>query len=153
MTTTPIARTGPAGAAPPRRVPRRVHTLQAVLLAALSTLLLDLIVLPSAAHLPAVLVLGVTVILVGLLAQQRCWGTLNSPAHLPSRLSLGALGLVMVYVLSMFTDAAGTPWRWTVALLAPTVFYVLMRWDDARTVELLRARSAKERPPVGTVVP
>lgn len=39
------------------------------------------------------------------------------------------------------------------ALLAPAVFYALMRWDDMRTVDLLRERSAKARPSVGTVSP
>lgn len=153
MTPTRTALTGPSPGAPPRRIPRRVHALQAVLLAALCTLILGLIVVPSPLHLVLLFCLIAAAAGVGIRAQLRCWGTMSAPAFLPSRLALGAFILVTMYLLSMLPDTAGLLWRSTVALLVPAGFYALMRWDDARTVDLLRERSAKESPSVGTVSP
>lgn len=78
----------------------------------------------------------------------------DAPRRIPRRVhALGVFVLGTMYALPMFPDSAGLLSRGAIALLAPAVFYALARWDDTRTVDLLRERSAKARPSIGTVSP
>ncbi|MGP9536458.1 hypothetical protein ACT3SP_00500 [Brachybacterium sp. AOP43-C2-M15] len=138
--TTSSTGAGDVAAQPPRPIPRSVHAVEAVLLAAMTSLLLEVIALPLVPRLLLLLGLLVLFLAVALRAQSRSWGTLIAPAFTPARIAVGVFIMAMVLLVTGFPEGAGLPWRIAVTLLAPAIFYALSRWDDVRTVALLRAR-------------
>ncbi|MDN5685335.1 MAG: hypothetical protein L0G94_01450 [Brachybacterium sp.] len=125
----------------PRSVPRAAHALEAVLVGLVSALLLGVLGLPITPRLLlALLGLGAFCALA-IPVQVHCWGTFIAPALTRSRISYVVFILAMSMTLSSVPDDAPLGWRAAATILLPCAFYVLARWDDARTVELLRARA------------
>lgn len=123
----------------PRNVPWAAHALEAVLVALVSALLLGVLGLPIVPRLLLALLSLVAFCALAIPVQVRCWGTFIAPALTRARISYVVFLFAMSMTLSSVPDDAPLGWRAAATILLPCAFYVLARWDDARTVVLLRA--------------
>lgn len=129
----------------PRRIPWNAHALEAILLALLIALFLDVLDLPFAARLTLGLVVFIAFCAFGISVQVRCWGSFIVPALTRARVSLAVFIGVMAVVVGAMEHGAPVLLRAAAAILLPLTFFVLSRWDDARTVEVLRAPRPEQR--------
>lgn len=128
----------------PRRIPRRAHALEAVLIAAMIALLLEIGPVPIVPRLLLILAALVVFCVVGFRVQIRSWGTLLAPALTPARISLSVFIGVLALLVPIFPVEASLLWRVATAVVLPAAFFALSRWDDARTVQLLRMRRSAQ---------
>lgn len=142
----------PADAAPPRhdgrrtprRTPRAVFVVDAILLALTTAVLLDVLALPIVPRLLVAVGVLVAVFALALWSQLRCWGTLIAPSFAPSRFAVTIVGISMAFLVASFPDGAGLPVRLAMVVMAPVVAVLLFAWDDAVTVRQLRERQLAE---------
>lgn len=130
--------------ATPRRVPRWAHASASVLLGLAFVLRLALLPVPLTLGLVLFLVVAGLFVVVSLTMQIRCWGTLLAPALTPARIVVSVFSVALVPLLANFPTEVALPWRIAVTILLPVTLYALLRWDDARTVELLGDRARRE---------
>lgn len=123
----------------PRRIPWNAHALEAILLALLIALFLAVLDLPFAARLTLGLVVFIAFCAFGISVQVRYWGSFIAPALTRARVSLAVFVGVMSIVMTYVPQDAPLLWRAAATALLPLVFFLLARWDDARTLGLLRA--------------
>ena len=129
----------------PRRVPRAVHVAEAILYGAMAALLFEVLPLPIIARLLLLLVLLALFGTLGITAQIRCWGAFIAPAFTPARVASSVFIAVSCLLATWLPHDAPFAGRAAVTVALPLAYYLLMRWDDARTVELLRSRAAAHR--------
>ncbi|MGP4975540.1 hypothetical protein [Brachybacterium tyrofermentans] len=129
----------------PRRVPRAVHVAEAILYGAMAALLFEVLPLPIIARLLLLLVLLALFGTLGITTQIRCWGAFIAPAFTPARVASSLFIVVSFLLATWLPHDAPFAWRAAVTVALPLAYYLLMRWDDARTVELLRSRAAAHR--------
>lgn len=129
----------------PRQVPRAVHAAEAILYGAMAALLFEVLPLPIIARLLLLLVLLALFGTLGITAQIRCWGAFIAPALTPARVTSSLFIAASFLLATWLPHDAPFAWRATVTLALPLAYYLLSRWDDARTVELLRSREAAHR--------
>ncbi|MGO2022175.1 MAG: hypothetical protein ACTH2N_07400 [Brachybacterium tyrofermentans] len=137
--------TSTAAPTTPRRVPRTVHAAEAILYAAMAALLFEVLPVPIVARLLLLFVLLGLFATLGITAQIRCWGTFIAPAITPARVTSSLFIAASVLLATWLPKDAPLVWRAAVTIALPLAFYLLSRWDDARTVELLRNRAAAHR--------
>lgn len=125
---------------PPRRTPRAVFAIEAILLALATAVLLDVLALPVVPRLLVTVGVLVAVFALAFWAQLRCWGTLIAPSFAPSRFAATIFALSMVLLVANFPDSAGPSVRLAMVVAAPVVAMILLAWDDAVTVAQLRER-------------
>ncbi|MGO2360952.1 MAG: hypothetical protein ACTH6N_07440 [Brachybacterium tyrofermentans] len=134
------------GALPtPRRVPRAVHVAEAILYGAMAALLFEVLPLPIIARLLLLLVLLALFGTLGITAQIRCWGAFIAPAFTPARVASSVFIAVSCLLATWLPHDAPFAGRAAVTVALPLAYYLLMRWDDARTVVLLRSREEAHR--------
>lgn len=123
----------------PRSIPWSAHALETFLLALMIALLLGVLDLPIPARLGLGLIGLIAFCVFGIRVQIRCWGAVITPAFTRARISLAVFVGLMAGTLSVLPQDASLLWRAAATILLPLIFFLLSRWDDARTVVLLRA--------------